>query len=124
MERGMPPATDPDALLDDRQWLGLVEECVELYDELDEASPHLDPGGQQMAAMICARLRAVLEEAGVTVIEGESRFDRHRHRPVPNAGGIATGSPIVETLSPGFAVDRRVLRRAAVRVRPSGEPEG
>jgi molecular chaperone GrpE (heat shock protein) len=122
MERRTTPAPDPDTLLEDRQWLGLVQECVELYDELDESAPHLDRGGQQMAAMICARLRALLQDAGVTVIEGETRFDRHRHRPVPSRGGIITGSPIIETLSPGFAVGRRVLRRAAVRLHTPPRP--
>jgi hypothetical protein len=101
--------------LENKRWLGLVEECVTLFDELDRHGASFDPPRREVAEHVCYRLQEILERSGIALISGDSTFDRNRHRPEP-AAGIAAGAVIAETLSPGFSVGRRVLRRARVRL--------
>jgi hypothetical protein len=115
----LPPAEtvgESEDLLENKRWLGLVEECVTLFDELDRHGASFDPQRREVAAHVCYRLQEILERSGVTLISGDPTFDRNRHRPEPAAAGIAAGAVIAETLSPGFSVGRRVLRRARVRL--------
>jgi hypothetical protein len=97
-------------------WIDLVEECVELFDELDTLAGRLDPPRREMAEQVSARVQDILERAGVAAIEGETAFDRRRHRPEPNEVASEGGARVTETLSPGFAIAARVLRRARVRL--------
>lgn len=114
-----PKATSPPVAgrPEDGPWMRLVEECVEVVDELDRHMNSFDAPRREVAEHVVLRMEEALERSGVEVISDEPIFDRSRHQPV---GAIATASPgaaIAETLSPGFAIGRRVLRRARVRVR-------
>lgn len=111
--RSRPPvAPGPDG--QDR-WLALVEECVGLVDELDRHGPGWDAARRELAGHMIDRLKEILERAGVAPIEGETVFDRGRHQP-ERPGTALPGAQIVQTLSPGFSVGRRIVRRARVRV--------
>jgi hypothetical protein len=97
-------------------WMKLVEECVEVVDELDEHKDGFDAPRRELAEHLILRLEEVLERSGVEVITDEPVFDRARHKPIANGGAAHPGAVISETVSPGFAVGRRVLRRAQVRL--------
>ena len=101
--------------LNNEPWLNLAEECVELLDELDELRPAFDPARRMLAEHVMSRLEEALERSGIEVISGDIAFDRNRHKP-ERASAAASGATIAETLSPGFAVGQRVLRRARVRL--------
>lgn len=114
------PGSEPPPLAN-AAWLTLVEECVALFDELERHRATFDPARQELAEHVCLRVREILQRANVEIIDAEARFDRRRHQPATSGNGIRPGDPIVATLSPGFAVGRRILRRATVRVSPAGE---
>ncbi|HYH84899.1 MAG TPA: hypothetical protein VEX60_05405 [Pyrinomonadaceae bacterium] len=97
-------------------WLKLIEECVHLLDEVDRYMPDFEPAKQELAEHVIYRVREILERSGVGVIADETSFDRNRHQPENPRAGLTNGAPVAETLSPGFAVGRRVLRRARVRL--------
>lgn len=108
--------TEPDKLLNDKRWLKLTEGCVDLFNDLDEHLAGLDSSRQELAEYVLLQLQEILERADVELITGDATFDRHRHQPErPNAEAVP-GTPIIETVSPGFAIGRRVLRRARVRL--------
>jgi hypothetical protein len=99
-------------------WLSLVEECVELLDELERHKEDFDPPRIELIEHVTMRLTELLERSGVEIISDETNFDRLRHQPDGRAGARAKpGDALSETLSPGFAIGRRVLRRAKVRLR-------
>ena len=100
-------------------WLGLVEDCIDLFDELERLHAHLDPQRQEMADHVADRLRDILERSGLSVISNDRSFDRSRHQAEPADLHVEPGTSIAETVSPGFVAGRRVLRRARVRL---GEP--
>jgi hypothetical protein len=106
----------PHDLLDDKRWLRLVEELVSLLDELERHQPQFDPATRDLAGHVGLRVQEILERSGVTVIEGETAFDRSRHQPEQGAAHARAGAAVLETLRPGLAVGRRVLRRARVRL--------
>lgn len=114
-ERGVPRDANEN-LLDNLPWLGLVEECVELEDELAGLLEHMDAASQHVVDHTILRLQEVLERAGVEIITNESAFNRVRHKAVPAQPIPAPRTAINATLRPGFAVGSRVLRRARVRV--------
>ena len=105
-----------DDLLNNKAWIKLTQECVTLFDELDRKSASMDPRRQELASYVCSQLEEILERCGVTIISGDSAFDERRHRPSPAVSRVAAGTAIAETLSPGFVVGPRVLRRARVRL--------
>jgi hypothetical protein len=113
------PLTTPETGSGGKPWIDLVEEIVLLFDELAQSVDTMEPQGRAIAMHVCDRLREVLERSGVEVIANDSTFDLVRHRPESAVATVPTGSPIQETLSPGFAVGRRVLRRATVRISPT-----
>jgi hypothetical protein len=117
LDSSIPEAASTSRLNDDH-WIGLVEECVKLFDELDRHSLHFDPASRDLAEHVESRLQEILERSGVHIIANETKFDRNRHQP-ERASGVSAGSAIAETLSPGFTVDGRVLRRARVRLTES-----
>lgn len=102
--------------LDNKPWLKLVEECVELLDELDRHMDNFDPARRELAAHVIQRVQEILERCGVQTIMTETIFDRNRHQPTPSGSSIVPGATIAETLSPGFVVANRMLRRARVRL--------
>lgn len=100
---------------DTERWIALAERCVVLFSEMELHSPAFEPGCREIANYTCARLQQILEQSGVEIIVGEATFDNQRHQvEYPLCG--AAGAPIEETLSPGFAVQQRILRRARVRL--------
>ncbi len=94
----------------------LVEECVDMVDELDEHMESFDAPRREVARHVILRLEEILGRSGVEIISNEATFDRARHKPEAAHAAIANGAALSETISPGFAVGRRVLRRARVRV--------
>ena len=114
---GSPPPRPVVEPIDNRPWMKLVEECVDLVDELDGQLAALDPGGREIAEHVCLRLQEVLQRCGVTLIDQPGAFERTLHQPV--GPGTGAGTPQVEVLSPGFRVDRRILRRARVQFLPA-----
>ncbi len=101
--------------LNNKAWVGLVEECVELFEELDSLT-NLDDSGKQVTRHVNYRLEEILLRSGVETIDHDLTFNRNRHQVVGSTSSVAPGTPIVETLSPGFTVGRRVFRRARVRI--------
>ncbi len=110
---GPPPAADDD-------WTRLVEDCVELVEELDRAQGSFEPARRELVDHVLMRLGEILTQPGVEVIRGEQTFLRDRHQADRRA---RAGDAIAETLSPGFAIGRRVLRRARVRLEPLREAD-
>lgn len=115
------PPSPPDAAssnpLDNRQWMSLVEECVELFDEFERHKASFDASSRELADHINSRLQEILERAGVETIASDSNFDPRRHKSQNTISVEATEHALItETLSPGFAVGPRVLRRAHVRL--------
>jgi len=97
-------------------WTKLVEDCVDVVDELDRHMSSFDPPRQEIATHVILRLQEILKRSGVEVISDDAAYDPNRHK-ADRTGIVASrGALISETLSPGFAVGRRVLRRARVRV--------
>ncbi len=111
-----PIHTEPIDRSNDEHWLKLVEECVLLYNDLDQRLASFDPKRKEQAEYILLQLQEILERSGVELITDDTTFERRRHQPVQPASGAVPGTPIIETLSPGFAVGRQVLRRARVRL--------
>jgi GrpE len=109
-------ATAPGPPSDDRAWIQLVEEDVELIDELDRHRSRLDDSGRALADHVTSRLQEALERSGVEVIEGDVRYDRMRHAAVQSDRPSLQGAAIAEVVSPGFAIGRQVVRRARVRL--------
>lgn len=102
--------------LDNKQWLSLVEECVELFDELAQLKASFDPARQELIEHVTARLEEILVRSNVSLIDDDATFDRNRHQPERKGLHVSPRAAIGETLSPGFAVGRRVLRRAIVKI--------
>ncbi len=116
----------PEDSLKNKRWLGLAEECVDLFDELDDLSPQLDPPRQEIARHVKYRLQEILSRSGVESISRDRAFDEDRHQLEHPNSTVAPDTPIAEFVSPGFAVDGLVLRRARVRVAgvPSEDTKG
>ena len=106
------PAGEP---LDNKPWLKLVEESVTLLDELDRHRADFDAPRQDLADHVICRLQEILERCGVDSIDGDHDFDRNRHQPEGRAR-LMPGAKVTATLSPGFRVGKRVLRRARVLI--------
>jgi hypothetical protein len=102
--------------LEDGRWTKLVEECVDVVDELDEHMSSFDAPRREVAGHVIVRLEEILGRSGVEIISDDASFDRARHKPDPTNAGTDNGAAIHQTLSPGFALGSRVLRRARVRV--------
>ncbi len=102
--------------LEDGRWMKLVEECVEVVDELDEHMDSFDAPRREVAGHVILRLEEILGRSGVEIISNDAVFDRARHKPDADHTGTDNGAAVRGTLSPGFAVGSRVLRRARVRV--------
>jgi hypothetical protein len=118
-EPSLPPQpihTEPVDKSNDEHWLKLVEEFILLYNDLDQRLASFDRERKELAEHILLQLQEILERSGVELITDDTTFERRRHQAVQPASGAIPGTPIVETLSPGFAVGRHVLRRARVRL--------
>jgi GrpE len=116
MEAQLPSISASQDTLQNKQWLALVREDVKLFEELDELVPNFDVARREVAQHIQSRLEEILARSGVEVILHDQVFDPHRHRAVSHAYIAMPNVPIVETVSPGFAVGRLVLRPALVHI--------
>lgn len=112
----IPPNTprreDP---LNNKRWLDLATNCVDLFDELDGLFPPSDPQ-YETAKHIQDRLQEILKRSGVEMISRDRTYDEDRHQLEHPGLEVVPGTPIVKIVSPGFAVGRLVLRPARVRV--------
>ena len=97
-------------------WMKLVEECVEVVDELDEHMGSFDAPRREVAGHVVLRLEEILRRSGVEVISDDAIFDRARHKPDADHAATEDGAAVSKTMSPGFVVGPRVLRRARVRL--------
>jgi hypothetical protein len=111
------PAKTSDPL-DNKAWVNLVGECVELFDEMDGVTASSSDPRKDLAEHVCYRLREILERSGVEVLEGDSstQFDGLQHQLGGKATRTPEGTQITGTLSPGFRIGRRVFRRARVTI--------
>jgi hypothetical protein len=110
--KGEPVSSKAD--LENGPWIGLVEDCVALIGEFDRHQSSFDLQCKEIVDHTVLRLEEVLVRSGVEIISDDVAFDRDRHK--PDIGDSAAGDIIAETISPGFAVEQRVLRRALVRL--------
>jgi hypothetical protein len=120
LDAGEDSAQSKDSL-DHKQWMELVEEIVSLLEELARHRNNLDPLARELADHVNLRLEEILERSGVEVIANEASFERSKHQAEKRTTHARPGDPILETIRPGLAVGRRVLRRAVVRL-GNGEP--
>ena len=113
------PQARPTAIdsLENAQWLGLVEECVSLFADLEHHASGLDDSGREIADHVCSQLMELMRRCGVDVIDSDASFQRSRHQPRTKGTQAADGQAISSIVRPGFAVGRRVLRRATVELR-------
>ena len=112
---GVGARAEEDEALGNWPWVHLLEECVALYEELDLLSDRLDEPRREMAVHVTDRVKEILgRQSSVSLIEDEPEFDSHRHKAV--RGAPHPGDQVLETISSGVAVGRRVLLRARVRV--------
>jgi hypothetical protein len=102
--------------LEEGRWMKLVEECVEVVDELDEHMGSFDAPRREVARHVILRLEEILGRPGGVIISNDTIFDRARHKPDADHSALDNGATVGETLSPGFAVGPRVVRRAQVRL--------
>lgn len=102
--------------VEDGRWMKLVEECVEVVDELDGNMDSFDETRREVAGHVILRLEEILGRSGVEIISNDAIFDRVRHKPDADHAEASNGAAVGETLSPGFAVGPRVIRRARVRL--------
>jgi molecular chaperone GrpE (heat shock protein) len=104
--------------IENKTWIKLIEECVDLYDELDQALEDFDEPRREIAAHVCNRIAEILLRSGVETIESDTTFDRSLHQPIKKTAGVAPGDPRwrAHVVSPGFRVNRHVMRRARVEV--------
>ncbi len=105
--------------LENKPWISLIEECVALHEELERLRPSLDVATAEFADHCCCRVQEILERSGVRILADDATFDPSRHHAEATGASPLGGTPIEATLSPGFAVGRRILRRARVRLAPS-----
>ncbi len=109
------PPPEPPPETPDERWEGLVEECVELVEELDRNMKGFDEPRRELADHTVWRLAEVMERSGVDLIsDDDEAFDKKRHQPVGSKA--SPDARVEEILNPGFAMGRRVLRRAKVKV--------
>lgn len=107
------PCRDP---IDNKPWMKLVEECADLFDELDRHMDALDPERREMAEHVCRRLQEILERCGVELIDQEAMFERRLHQLVGLSVGMSPEAATARIISPGFRVGPRILRRARVQL--------
>jgi len=101
----------------DEQWMTLVEECVGLVKDLDRHMDEFDLARRDLADHVILTMAEGLERSGVDLILDDEIFDSKRHVSADAKSRTASGATIAETLSPGLAVGRRVLRKAQVRMK-------
>ena len=106
----------PVSILDNKPYVKVIEDLFQLSSEMERiGGKSSDEGMKSIAEHVVMRLEEIFERNGLSPIDGETSFDVRRHKPEP-ASVVADGSEIAETLSPGWSLDERVMRRAKVRI--------
>ena len=101
--------------LDNGPWFKLMEDSAALLGEVDDSIVRMQEEQKPFACHIQDRLFEILERNGAKEIAEMSVFDISRHKAVP-AGRVPAGTPIVEVVQPGLAIEEKVIRRAWVKV--------
>jgi len=99
----------------DGRLIGVLEDVIRLQDEIGRMRKGLDDEASAALEHVGFRLEELLDRSGATPIDGDRLFDVRRHRPDP-VSVVADGTPIVETIVPGWMIGARILRRASVVV--------
>lgn len=94
-----------------------VGELTELVAVLDRQRGQVDEVARPWLDYLIDQVTGVLVRCDVELIDSEAAYRRARHEPVGSAAMPAEGQEIVETIRPGFALGRRVLLRARVRLK-------
>ena len=92
----------------------LIRECADLMNELDTYITKADTKTAQFLEYTLSRLEDALDRSHVDRIDTEELFN-----PVPaslshSGTHIPQGTPITETIRPGYVLGNRVIRRALV----------
>lgn len=104
------------SILDNKPYVKVIEDLFQLSSEMERiGGKSSDDGIKSIAEHVFMRLEEIFERNGLSSIDGEKNFDVRRHKPEP-VSVVADGSEIAETLSPGWSLDERVMRRAKVRI--------
>jgi hypothetical protein len=112
-----PPVPVPAApLTPTEQTERLVADIARYFDEIDLRVRSMESSERELAEQVLLRIEEIFGRCGVDTIEGDVVFDRLRHQPDPGGPLGSNGAPIAATLSPGFMLASRVLRRARVRL--------
>jgi len=108
---------EEDRMLSNTPWVNLVEECVNLYSEINDLLPDMTESQQELGRHIIDRLAEILQRSGISLIEDDTEFDPRRHQ---TESDPPPGTTIVKTLRRGIALGRRVFLKALVQVEHSG----
>mgnify|MGYP000942078176 CR=1 FL=1 len=105
------------SLLNNRPFVKLTEECIDLMNEFEGYVERLESSeGKMIAGMVVKRFQEILERSGLQRIDDKTEtFSLLRHIPVPMKP-VPEGSLFNEIVTPGLALETRVLRKARVRI--------
>lgn len=107
---------EEDRMLSNSSWVKLVEECIELFSEIERWRQAPSELEQNLVEHILYRLTEILQRSGVTLIDNDAEFDPRRHECDPFWAEVPPGACIVKTIRHGFAVGRRVFLKAVVQI--------
>jgi len=113
---------DLDYTVRNQPWVKLVEDCTDLYSEIIDRLECYDESQLELAHHILNRLVEILERNRVEIVARDEVFDQMRHIPAEKSWQVLPGARILETVSPGFIIGPRVLRKAVVKVDMSARP--
>lgn len=99
----------------DDTWQNLVQECIDLLETL-ERHQEQPIDGRELNDYITSQLIEILQRNQVEIVDSDSEYNLLRHQVLPPGSKAEPGAKIARTVSPGFAIGRRVLRRAKVEL--------
>jgi len=108
---------EPISPLENKPFVKLVEECIDLMNEFESYTERLESEeGKMMAQMIVRRLQESLERSGLERIDDEKEpFTILKHKPEPMMP-VAEGKTLKGIIAPGLAIENRVFRKAKVLI--------
>ena len=111
MEKELP------SLLDNRIFIKLVEECVDIMNEFESFIDRMETDeGREVAQMIVRRLQESLERLGLSRIDDVNvPFSILLHNPEPMMP-VADGEALEKVLLSGLKIENRVFRKAKVQI--------
>lgn len=112
-----PPASTVDTLLDNKEYIHLMEQCAALIAEFETLYPRMQTDeGRMMVEMTGQRLREAMLLSGAQSIDSDHTFNILRHTPVP-MHYVTNDTPLAEIIEMGIAVGNRVFVKAKVKVK-------